>query len=84
MTNTATDKFLFTEDPTKNVDEIIQCHGESVIKGSCKALKMNPEIVNIITSKSQFLKLLPGKLLCTLYWLCYVFLFPLIISTIES
>ena len=58
-----TEKFLFTEDPTKNVSEISQC--DSKRAKNCRALKLNPEYLTIkpSTLKSQFLTLLPGRLL---------------------
>ena len=67
LKNSATEKFLFTEDPTKNVSEIFQC-GEKWAK-NCRALKLNPEYLTIkpSTLKSQFLNLLPGKLLNSHY-----------------
>lgn len=52
--------FLFTLDPTKNVEDIIQCSSEGA--KNCKAVKLNPEYLSSTsTTDSQFLKLLPGS-----------------------
>ncbi len=59
--NPVTEKFLFTEDPTKNVSEISQCASKRA--NNCRALKLNPEYLTVkpSTLKSQFITLLPGR-----------------------
>jgi len=54
------DKFLFTVDSTKNVEEIVQCSNDGA--KNCKAVKLNANhLSSTSTTDSQFLKLLPGS-----------------------
>jgi len=54
------ERFLFTLDSTRNVEEIAQCSSEGA--KNCKAVKLHPEYLSSTsTTDSQFLKLLPGS-----------------------
>ena len=60
LTNLVTERFLFTVDATKNVEEIVQCSSEGA--ENCKAVKLHPEhLSSASATDSQFLKLLPGS-----------------------